>query len=519
MNESLTVDRYRTESASAARRVVVRVVLAVLLVGLVTSCAVSTNPVSGDRRLYGYSWEREVEIGREADEQIVAQYGVYEDSSVVRYVRRVGRDVLAHSHLRGPEVDPQFRETRFTFRVLDSPVVNAFALPGGYVYVTRGLVAYLENEAQLAVVLGHEIAHVAARHSSQQALTQRVGRIGVLGGAILGQELLGVSAGSLAQLGQVATRLLFLSYSREDERESDRLGVEYALGAGYRASEGAGFFSVLRRMGEDREGSLPSFLSTHPDPGGREDRIRELASGASDSTDSLIVGRGEYLNRIEGLVWGEDPRSGYRTDSLFVHPRWDLRVPVPSDWSLSRTARGASFLEPNERAALLVDRLEQATDPEDAARAFVEPEQMRTLDVQARDVGGRSAVLVSADRQADGRTYRILALFVDGEEAVTRLIGYTTRELYSQFRPTFERSLFGVRTIGDPELRDVEPVRIALFPVDREDSFESLVPIGRSPMTVEELSILNQIQPDQRVAVNSVLKIPASPDSSGDPSP
>ncbi|WP_243664303.1 M48 family metalloprotease, partial [Rhodothermus marinus] len=139
-----------------------------ILIVFAEGCAVSTNPVSGRRRLYGYSWAEERRIGQEADRQIVAQYGLYDDPELAAYVDSLGQVILAHSHLRRPNTPKEFRETPFVFRVLDSPVVNAFALPGGYVYVTRGLLAHLNNEAQLAVVLGHEIGHVAARHASQR---------------------------------------------------------------------------------------------------------------------------------------------------------------------------------------------------------------------------------------------------------------------------------------------------------------------------------------------------------------
>ncbi|PSQ90086.1 MAG: peptidase M48, partial [Bacteroidetes bacterium QS_4_64_154] len=149
---------------------------ALLLLLTVSTGCVSTglNPVSGNTRAYGYSWAEEVKLGKKADKQIQNQYGVYEDEELQQYVDEVAQEVLAESHIRRPETPQKFRETEFHFRVLDSPVINAFALPGGYVYVTRGLLAHLNNEAQLAVVLGHEIGHVEARHASQQAGRQKL---------------------------------------------------------------------------------------------------------------------------------------------------------------------------------------------------------------------------------------------------------------------------------------------------------------------------------------------------------
>jgi predicted Zn-dependent protease len=186
--------------------------------------------------------------------------------------------------MRRPDTDAQFRETPFTFRVLDSPVVNAFALPGGYIYVTRGLLSHLDNEAQLAVVLGHEIVHVAARHASRRAFEQQLGQVGLLGGAILGGQVFGGQAAqAILDLGGTAAQLLFLRYGRDDEREADELGVEYAALVGYQTEEAAEFFRSLRRIGEEQQQGLPTWMSTHPDPGEREQSMHRLrtANGVS----------------------------------------------------------------------------------------------------------------------------------------------------------------------------------------------------------------------------------------------
>src|SRR5688500_3977858 len=162
------------------------VVITVILV----ACVTERSPVTGKRRAYGFSWAQELQMGREADKQIIQEFGLYDDPELQAYVQRVGQGVLAKSDLRDADAPEQYRNSPFTFRVLDSPVVNAFALPGGYVYVTRGLMTHLDNEAQLAVVLGHEIGHVAARHSARQAAKAQLGQLGLMAGAILGSTVL-----------------------------------------------------------------------------------------------------------------------------------------------------------------------------------------------------------------------------------------------------------------------------------------------------------------------------------------
>ncbi|HLM67311.1 MAG TPA: M48 family metalloprotease, partial [Longimicrobium sp.] len=210
------------------------------------ACVVSVSPVTGRERAYAYTWEQEMRLGREADRQIVAQYGTYGDTALQAYVRRVGEAVLAASHLRREGAMTEYRTAKFTFRVLDTEAVHAFALPGGFVYVTRGMLAHLDNEAQLAVVLGHEIGHVAARHGSQSALESGLVVAGLLGASLIGEEVAGAGR-EIGDIGGIAAALVRIRYTRDDERESDRLGVEYATLAGYRAEEGAELFMKLQR--------------------------------------------------------------------------------------------------------------------------------------------------------------------------------------------------------------------------------------------------------------------------------
>src|SRR5690625_3405169 len=185
---------------------------------MTASCVVQENPVTGNKRAFAYSWDQEVQIGGEADQEIAAEFGIYEDSELRVYVIRLSEEILENSHMRREGTSEQFMETEFTFRVLDSPVVNAFALPGGYVYVSRGVLAHSNNDAQLAVVVRHELGHVVARHASQRGLKQASVQAAVVGGAMMRQELMGVPGESLLTLSSQAAQLLFLSHNRDQER-------------------------------------------------------------------------------------------------------------------------------------------------------------------------------------------------------------------------------------------------------------------------------------------------------------
>jgi len=161
---------------------------------LTAFAASEPSAITGQKKTYAYSWQQEVELGAQADKEITQEMGLYDNPQLQAYVEQVGQRVLQASNFTGPSSPEIYRNTKFTFRIIDDPVVNAFALPGGYVYVTRGLLAHVQNEAQLAVVMGHEIGHVVARHSSQQARRNQWGQIGVIAGAILGQKVLGEKA-------------------------------------------------------------------------------------------------------------------------------------------------------------------------------------------------------------------------------------------------------------------------------------------------------------------------------------
>lgn len=483
-------------------------VIAILVV-FAEGCAVSTNPVSGRRRLYGYTWAEERRIGREADQFIIAQYGLYEDSTLAAYIDSLGQVILAHSHLRRPNTPKAFRETPFVFRVLDSPVVNAFALPGGYIYVTRGLLAHLNSEAQLAVVLGHEIAHVAARHASQRAFELQLGQIALLGGAMLGQEVLGVSAENVLQLGGIVAQLLFLKYSRDDERESDRLGVEYAVRAGYDAAEAAAFFHSLERLSEQHGARLPSFLSTHPDPGEREQTIRMLAARWKQQVGSANqVNQATYYARIEGLVLGDDPRQGYVADGAFYHPTLRFWFPVPADYRVVNQPSQVVLVD-REQQAMLVLTLATQPSATEAAQAWAAQEALTILNQGNEHVNGLPAVYVLAEKQASkDQTMRVLQYFIEHEGRVYSLAGFTQATLYARYEPVFLQVLRGFAPLQDPERLNVQPVRLKIQPAVRTAPLRVLLPALPEAFTPEAVAIMNQMDLEATVQVGTLLKLP-----------
>jgi len=501
--------RNRTQRRLRWRAWTPAVIVLLIATLFASGCTIGVNPVSGNRRAYGYSWEEELRLGRQADQQIVQQYGLYDNEEMQAYVDRLGRDILEESHMRRAGTPEQFRNTEFTFRVLDSPIVNAFALPGGYVYITRGLLAHVNNEAQLAVVLGHEIAHVAARHASQQAAKQQLAQLGLLAGAI-GGELAGLPGGDILQLGGQATQLLFLKYSRDNERESDRLGVEYAAMNGYAVNEASRFFESLERIQEQSGQSLPTWQSSHPDPGAREQTMLELAEEWRAQLQQPLdkINQATYYDEIEGLVLGENPRQGFTRDGRFYHPDLRFQFPVPGEWQVNNQPRQVVMVSSNQNA-FMVFTIAQEDSPEAAAQELAGQQGLTVLEQGDERVSGLSARRVLAEGQTQqGQTIRLLAYFIAYDGNVYQFQGLTLASSYDTYRPTFQRTMRGFASLNDPDILNVKPTRMVIRPTDQSATFESFVPANLpESFTITELAILNQLAVDEPVPAGRPLKL------------
>ena len=478
---------------------------------LVSSCSIQESPITGSKRAYAYTWEQEVEIGRNADQEIVGQYGEYGDEQVNEYVSTLSREVLRVSHLRRDDVPEKYRETEFTFRVLDSPVVNAFALPGGYVYVTRGLLAHLNNDAQLAVVQGHEIGHVAARHASQRGLQQTIGQFAVVGGAILGQELLGLSAERLLNLSSTAAQLLFLSYSRENERESDRLGVEYAAKTGYAAEEGAEFFTSLKRISEQSGSTLPNMLSSHPDPGEREENIPRLANQWEEQGYEQTIRNTEgYMQMLDGIIYGENPRNGYVNEGDFVHPELQFRFNVLNNWQVINQASRVIQVNENGTAVVIFSIDSESAGARQAAEKYSEQEGFTLQESESAVTTGQlpaHKTLYTVQTQDGQLGVHVVA--VEYNSMVFEFLSYTSSTSFASLETVFDGVGLSFSELTDPDILNIQPVRLQVERAQRSGSFRNFLP-SELPMeiTPEEVAILNQVNLDDRIETGTFLKIP-----------
>ncbi|WP_234571373.1 M48 family metalloprotease [Rhodohalobacter sp. 614A] len=476
-----------------------------------SACTVQRSPVTGKKRAYGYSWEEEKQIGADADKQIQQQYGIYDDEGLRNYVDDVAQDVLANSDMRGDDVDEMYRTTEFTFRVLDSPVVNAFALPGGYVYVTRGLLANLRNEAQLAVVLGHEIGHVAARHASQRAFEQQIGQLALIGGAVAGQELLGVPGESILNLGGQAAQLMFLKYSRDDESESDKLGVEYAAKTKYEAAEGADFFTTLKRLSNQSGQSIPTWASTHPDPSQREERIPQLAEGwRQQGYEMNIENMDRFMGQIDDIVYGNNPRQGFTEDGVFYHPDLEFKFPYPEDWQLINTPTAVQVVNPDQNAIMIFQIDGQNNSAQASVQEFLNQEGVNAVNSSSASNHGLSGYEAVATAQTqEGADVRLYLYSVEYDGNIYRFVTYTLADQFDSYDDIFMRTSNGFDELNDSRILNIQPVRLNVFRANRTGSLQSFLP-SNLPMdiTPEDVAIANQVELDQTIQEGTWIKIP-----------
>jgi len=482
-----------TRRPRSAYRALLAVVLSAVLGFAGLSC--STNPATGQRQLSLIGEEQEVAMGREADQQISQAMGLYPDEELQRYVNAVGQRLAAESER--PNLP-------WTFRVIDDPTVNAFALPGGYIYLTRGIMTYFNNEAEMASVLGHEIGHVTARHSVEQLSRQQLAGLGLGIGMILSPELR--EFGDLAQTGM---GLLFLKYGRDDERQADSLGLRYMVREDYDPSQMPNVFETLARVSDASGGQrLPGFLSSHPDPQARAQRIRGALGDAENQTAVARVAREDYLGRLDGTVFGEDPRQGFFEGNTFYHPELRFSLRFPNGWKTVNQRTAVAAISPKEDAVVVLQHA-NASSPEAAAREFFNQQGLRAGRAQARNLNGLDSVSgqFEVPRQQQGAAdIAGIATFVEHRDTVYQIIGYTTENRWRSYGSALDGSLASFGRVTDRRILDVEPARIDIVRLDRAMTLREFQQRYNRSADLQELALINQLGTNTRLEAGSQVK-------------
>ncbi len=478
-------------------RLALRVLVLVVLGALAPGCA--TNPVTGRRELSLVSPERELQMGLEGYKAVSVEYGLYDDPALQAYVDSVGQRVARVSHL--PSLT-------WHFTVIDDPSVNAFAMPGGYIYITRGILPYLNSEAQLAGVLGHEIGHVTHRHTAEQITQQQVYGLG-LGVA----SALSETARRYGDVAQQALGILFLKYSRTDETEADELGVEYATRAGYDPREIPGTYAMLKRVSEQSGQRLPGFLSTHPDPGDRETRTAELAKAAVQGKSGLVVDGRRYVRRMDGVVFGADPREGYFVGDLYVQPTLGFQIGFPAGWQHQDSRAAVTAQEPNKQAVMQLSLADAGTlSPLAYVQQLVQKGTLATAEGSPETIGGFAGwvgrVLMP---QQQGEPLPTAAGFVRRDDSHLYEVLGRSQQPGDANDAKIYASLRSFGAVADPARLDVRPDRVKVATVPASGTFEVTLKALKAPASFAETdAILNNVQTDETVFAGTLIKFVTS---------
>lgn len=458
--------------------------------GLAAACSV--NPVTGRRELSFISEAQEIQMGREYDQQVVAQMGLYEDDGLQRYVQEMGARLAAASER--PNLP-------WTFRVIDDPTVNAFALPGGYIYVTRGIMAHLNTEAQLAGVIGHEIGHVTARHSVQQMTTQTLAQAGLVVGVLLKPEL-----ADYAGLASGALSVMFLKFGRDDESQADELGFRYMRRQRYDPRELAEVFGVLEAVSaQSGGGRLPEWASTHPDPANRREKALARADTVAPAElQAAVVNRQEYLRRLDNMEYGDDPREGFFKGSRFLHPGMRFELTFPEGWKTANQKSAVLAGSPRDDALMQVT-LAEGSSPAEAARAFFSQQGLSGSPSSGR-VNGLSAAGGEFAATTEQGVLRGAAFFVAHENRVFQLLGYAADANWPGYDGPVTRAIQSFQPLTDRDALAVQPWRLDIVTLDRTMTPQEFAQRFDTPVDAGRIALLNQVSQGGRLMARNLAK-------------
>lgn len=464
-----------------------------------TGCA--QNPVTGSQDFVMLSEDSEIAIGRTNHPKIIAEYGRYDDAELQAYVQSVGNKLAVVSHRSN---------LHYRFTVLDSPVINAFALPGGYIYITRGLMAYLNSEAELAAVLGHEIGHVTARHGvRQQSASQAAGLLYTIG-SILVPEL---RAAASQQVFNIFGGALLSGYGREHELESDGLGAEYLAKAGYdtnamidviRVLKAQETFSAVQAKKQGREAAgYHGLFASHPD---NDTRLHEVVAKAEKFSlgDKAVRARLPYLNKIEGMVFGDSEAQGIRSEHHFYHLAMNFTVDFPVNWQIlnnpSRlraiSSGGKAFIE------VQVSDLNRKLSPREFIMQRLKVDKL--IDGRRLNVHGLQGYTGVISQQ--GELARLSVLYFQNQ-AFIFFASVEDKKQFNQFDTEFIKTVSSFHALSEEDKKLAHALTIEVVPVKKGDNYARWASKSRiSNSALLQLKLLNADYPEGELQSGKLAK-------------
>ena len=473
-----------------------RLPAALLLLTCTLACA--TNPVTGRRELSFMSEAQEISIAQESDPQIKQEMGVYNDPALQEYVSAIGMKMAKISER--PNLP-------WRFTVVDVPAVNAFAIPGGGIYITRGIMPFLDTEAELAGVLGHEIGHVTARHSAQQYTRQVSGQVGLLALGIFVP-----AARPFGELGGQALGVLFLKYGRDDELQADELGAKYESTLGWDPAAVPGFLSTLGRLDEaagDRRG-VPNWLSTHPDPLARVKDIQPTVAALKAGGTEFATNRDQLWQRLDGMLYGDNPEQGLARDHVFLHPVLRFRIDFPVKWEIANSPQQVIAKAPGADVFMLLQGVQkpQGSNIQQIALNDMNNAGFRAVDGQRTTINGLDAYIGVYQGQMEGLgavTTRV-AHIIHGKE-IYLVAGIVAPNAFQQSDAAFTAAIRSFRPLSAAEAENIRPDRVDLYVVRAGDTWESIAERSGGAIKPATLAVMNNASPTSQPQVGARIKI------------
>jgi predicted Zn-dependent protease len=475
-----------------------------LALALATSCTTVVNPVTGKREYTTMSPQEEMQIGKQAAAEVSQQMGYVDDAKLEAYVAQLGA--------RLAPLSPR-QDVKYEFHAVDMEETNAFALPGGYVYVSRGLLALANSEDELAGVVGHEIGHVAARHSAQRQTRGQIAGAGAVAATILAAI---VGGGELAQgvgqLAQAGAQGWVASYSRDQERQSDEIGQKLAAQAGYDPAAIGTFLGALGRemelkLGEKRK---TTFLDSHPSS---DERVRDTLARASTlpraASAPIAKDRSDFVRRTEGLLVGPDPAQGIFRDTLFLHPDLDFALKFPTGWQTQNSPQAvmAKPAQGNALIGLIAVPKSEGADARSAARKLLSDAAQQSLPAedggQVR-VGSARGYLVRVLVNQNQLIERTYFAHGDGVFALQNVTLQAERDAWSD---AFERTQQSFRRLSDDDRALITETHLTLVRAKAGETLEQVSKRSDNVWSAAETALYNGLRGDEKLAAGFLVKI------------
>jgi len=475
-----------------------KILTCLILICLLSACA--TNPVTGKQDFMMISEEQEINLGKKYHQEILKQYKLYDDPELQAYVTALGEELAEKSHRNN---------LFYHFHVIDSPIVNAFALPGGYIYVSRGILAYMNSESELAGLLGHELGHVTARHSAKAISKQQL--TGILATAAV------IATGNRAagDLSSILGSAVTSGYGRQAELESDRLGAQYLAAVGYDPNDMIDVIGILkdqeefekqRAKEEDREPrAYHGVFATHPRNDVRLQAVIEAAK-AEQIEITRSGNRDEFIKRLDGMVFAEGEAQGVTRGNKFYHNQLDFTVTFPEQWRIdNRPSSLLSTSATNDSIILMgMDDLNYKEEPDDYLRRnYPDVEQLQPISTNSGLKGYAGVVkLKTPYGKKDSRVATVFQgkrafVLISSHKSKTRLPGNE-----------FFNTVKSVRNLTSSERELAKGQRIRIVNAKAGDTFAKLAAQSTLPNYAEaQLRLLNGMYPEGEPQVGQLIKI------------